>query len=183
MNAYRRVASVVSRLLAILFVLSGSAVAEDVLVNPEDFFDPSFGDLQEELEIIRDEEKAALLVMFETKDCPWCERMKKQVLNRASVQAFYEDNFRVIALDAEGDLMVVDFDGNEVEESQFALKAMRVRATPVFAFFSPDGELITRYTGALKNADDFILLGEYVIQEKYRDMKFSKYRREHNAKS
>ena len=36
-----------------------------------DFFDQSFGDLQEELEIIQDEGKKALLVMFETEDCPW----------------------------------------------------------------------------------------------------------------
>ncbi|MCY4313788.1 MAG: thioredoxin fold domain-containing protein, partial [Gammaproteobacteria bacterium] len=105
-----------------------------------------------------------------------------QVLNRATVQAFYQENFRVIAMDAEGDLPVIDFDGHEVEEHEFALKAMRVRATPVFAFFNPQGELITRYTGALKSADDFIILGNYVIEEKYQDMKFSKYRRE-QAKS
>ncbi len=155
-----------------------SVIAEDTLVDPEKLFESTFGDLQEELEIVQDEEKTALLIMFETKDCPWCERMKKQVLNRASVQAFYQENFRVISMDAEGDLTVIDFDGNEIEESEFALKAMRVRATPVFAFFDPEGSLITRYTGALKSADDFILLGNYVIEEKYLDMKFSKYRRE-----
>lgn len=168
--------------LIALFIIFQSAVAEDALVNPEGFFESTFGDLQEELEIVQDEEKTALLIMFETKDCPWCERMKKQVFNRATVQAFYQENFRVIAMDAEGGLMVIDFDGNEIEESEFALKAMRVRATPVFAFFNPQGELITRYTGALKSADDFILLGNYVIEEKYQDMKFSKYRRE-QAKS
>ena len=161
-----------------VFLFFQSAFAEDALVDPEGFFEPTFGDLEEELAIVQDEDKAALLIMFETKDCPWCERMKKQVLNRAVVQAFYQENFRVISMDAEGDLMVIDFSGNEIEESEFALKSMRVRATPVFAFYNPQGKLITRYTGAFKNADDFILFGHYVLREKYQDMKFSKYRRE-----
>ncbi len=168
----------ISWLIAFLIIFR-SAVAEETLVDPEGFFEATFGDLQEELEIVQDEEKTALLIMFETKDCPWCERMKKQVLNRSTVQTFYQENFRTISMDAEGDLMVIDFDGNEIEESEFALKAMRVRATPVFAFFNSRGELITRYTGALKSADDFILLGNYVIDGKYREMRFSKYRREY----
>lgn len=177
-----RKASCTSWLFASMFLLLQSTVAQETLVNPEGFFESTFGDLQEELEIVGEEEKKALLIMFETKDCPWCERMKKQVLNRAAVQSFYQENFRVIAMDAEGDLMVVDFDGNEIEESEFALKVLRVRATPVFAFFNAQGELIARYTGAFKNAADFILFGQYVVHEKYQDMKFSKYRRE-QAKS
>jgi len=176
-SSKRLIAGRISWLIGLLIIFH-SANAQDTLVDPEGFFESTFGDLQEELEIVQDEEKTALLIMFETKDCPWCERMKKQVLNRSSVQAFYQENFRVISMDAEGDLVVIDFDGNEIEESEFALNAMRVRATPVFAFFNSEGILITRYTGALKSADDFILLGNYVLEEKYLDMKFSKYRRE-----
>ncbi len=153
----------------------------DVLVDADGFFDTTFGDLQEELETVRDEGKTALMVMFETPECPWCARMKKQVMNRAAVQSFYGEHFRCIALNAEGDLLVVDFDGNEVPEKEFALKSLRVRATPVFAFFNPQGELVARYTGALKNAQDFILLGEYVLEEKYLESSFTRFRRAHQS--
>ena len=165
-------------LLVLLMLMTSVCRSQDMLVNADDFFDITFGDLQEELATVREEGKSALMVMFETKDCPWCERMKKQVLNRATVHDFYKKNFRAIALDAEGDLLVVDFDGNDIPEKEFALKSLRVRATPVFVFFNSEGEAVTRYTGALKDAKDFILLGKYVLQEKYRDMRFSKYRRE-----
>lgn len=165
-------------LLACLVGFTGIARGqEEMLVDSDGFFDTTFGDLQEELETVRDEGKIALMVMFETPECPWCTRMKKQVMNRASVQSFYGEHFRCIALNAEGDLPVVDFDGNELPEKEFALKSLRVRATPVFAFFNPDGELVARYTGALKNAQDFILLGEYVLEEKYLESSFTRFRR------
>ena len=152
-----------------------NAIAE----NPEDFFDVSFGDMQEELALVQEEKKKGLLVMFETKDCPWCHRMKLQVLNRVAVQEYFHSHFRILSLDAEGDVEIVDFDGNPLTSREFSLKAMRVRATPVFAFFDQDGELITRYTGALKNAHDFILLGRYVVEGHYNDTKFNQFKREH----
>jgi thioredoxin-related protein len=116
--------------------------------------------------------------MFETEDCPWCLRMKLQVLNRVSVQDYYHEHFRILSLDVEGDVLITDFAGNEVTSKEFSLKALRVRATPVFAFFDQNGELITRYTGALKNAHDFLLLGRYVVDGHYRDTRFSRFRRD-----
>lgn len=157
----------------------GTAMDTSLLAeNAEDFFHVSFGDLQEELEIIQDEGKTALLVMFETKDCPWCMRMKRSVLNRQAVQDYYHENFRILSMDAEGDVLITGFDGNDITTREFSLKAMRVRATPVFAFFDDEGELIARYTGALKNAHDFLLLGRYVVDGHYKDTRFSKFRRE-----
>ena len=75
----------------------------EIAVSADDFFDISFGDLQEELQLVREEGKSALLVMFEMEDCPWCERMKAQVLNRVQVQDYFHENFRIISVDVEGD--------------------------------------------------------------------------------
>ena len=166
---------------ASLLVMPSGVHAADTNVLAEDaeaFFDVSFGDLQEELEIIQDEDKAALLVMFETEDCPWCLRMKQTVLNRQAVQDYFHEKFRILNMDAEGDVLITDFDGNDVTTKEFSLRAMRVRATPVFAFFDHQGELMTRYTGALKNADDFLLLGRFVAEGHYKETRFSKFRRE-----
>ena len=146
--------------------------------DAENFFDVSFGDLQEELELVKEESKSGLLLMFETKDCPWCTRMKQNVLNRIAIQDYYHAHFRIISIDAEGDVPVVNFEGEEMASKDFALSALRVRATPVFAFFDDQGEMITKYTGAVKNAYDFLLLGKYVVEGHYQQTRFNRYRRD-----
>jgi len=153
--------------------------AETILPPEVSFFEETFGDMPDELSMVEDENKKALLIMFETDDCPWCMRMKQTVLNRQRVQDYYKEHFRIISLNAEGGAPIVDFDGLDTSETKFALKLLRVRATPVFAFFGSDGALLTKYTGTTKNADDFLLLGEYVVGGFYKQGRFSKYRREH----
>jgi thioredoxin-related protein len=61
------------------------------------------------------------------------------------------------------------------------LKTHRVRATPVFAFFDLDGNLVARYTGATGDATEFMWLGEYVVQERYKEIAFPAYKRERQA--
>ena len=178
--------TLVNAIIAMVLIASGfvNAVSANqpdlnaLAENPEDFFDVSFGDLSEELDLVKEENKKGVLVMFETEDCPWCHRMKLQVLNRVAVQEYFHRHFRILSLDAEGDLEVVDFDGNPVTSREFSLKAMRVRATPVFVFFDHNGEIMTRYTGALKNAHDFMLLGRYVVEGHFNNMRFNQFRRE-----
>lgn len=153
------------------------AAAESLRDPGEFFFDQSFGDLPDELSACEDEGKQGLLIMFETNDCPWCERMKETVLNRQSVQEIYKENFRTITVNIEGDGPIVNFDGVEISEKEFALTYNRVRATPVFAFFNTDGELMTKYTGATRDVDEFVWLAEYVAQGHYKNQKFVTYKR------
>ncbi len=116
------------------------------------------------------------MIMFETNTCPWCTRMKQTVLNRVAVQDYFKDNFRILALNSEGGAPLVDFDGTDISGIDFA-KRLRVRATPVFMFFSADGELLTKFTGNTTNSDDFLLLGQYVVGGHYTTQKFSQFRR------
>ncbi len=141
------------------------------------FFDETFGDLSEELDTAREENKFGVMVMFETDDCPWCRRMKQRILNRVSVQDWYREHFKIISLDAEGDTLITDFNGEEMISRVFALKHLRVRATPVFVFFDLQGELVTRYTGAAKSIEEFMLLGRFVTEGHYKDGRFSKFKR------
>ena len=167
---------------------SGVTLALLVLVMPASagqtrdpatyFFHDSFNDLREEGEIARLEGKVGVLVMFETDDCPWCRRMKEMVLNQVEVQNYFRTHFQVIAINAEGDALVTGFDGEEIPETDFALRHNRVRATPVFAFFDPSGNMLTRYTGATKDTQEFLWLGEYVVEEHFRTQRFSRYKRE-----
>lgn len=151
------------------------------LRDPENhFFDETFGDLQEELATAKEQGKKAILIMFEMEECPFCKRMKARVLNRDDVQDFYREHFLILSMDVEGDLEITDFQGNITTQKEFALKQFRVRATPVFQFVDLDGKPIkkARYTGATSDAGEFKLLGQYVVDERYKETSFVQYKRQ-----
>lgn len=151
------------------------------LRDPESyFFDETFGDLQEELATAKEQGKKAILIMFEMEECPFCKRMKAKVLNRDDIQDYYREHFLILSMDVEGDLEITDFQGNATTQKEFALKQFRVRATPVFQFVGLDGKPMkkARYTGATSDADEFMLLGQYVVDERYKETSFVRYKRQ-----
>jgi thioredoxin-related protein len=167
------------RVLSILLlILSAPVFAADPGRDPgQYFFNQTFGDFSEELETAREEGKAGILLMFEMDECPFCHRMKTMVLNQPQVQDYFREHFLIFPVDVEGDIEVVDFQGNPDTQKDFALKQFRVRATPVFAFFDLDGNLVARYTGATRDQEEFMLLGQYVVDEAYKETTFTKYKR------
>lgn len=147
------------------------------------FFEQNLGDLAEELETARDDEKKGMFIFFEMDECPFCHRMKQTVLNQPDVQDFYKANFHSLAIDVEGDVEIVDLAGNTTTQKDFSSQH-RVRATPVMAFFDLDGNMVVRYTGAASNSQEFMWLAEYYLQGIYkakdnngRPIRFSKYKR------
>jgi thioredoxin-related protein len=156
---------------------AGGVAAEELRPADTHFFHESFGDLPEELALAREDGKFGVMVMFEANDCPWCERMMKNVMNRASVQDFFREHFQIVLINVDGDTSIVDFEGNEIPEKDFALKHNRIRATPTFLFFDLDGRPAARFTGTTKNVEEFMWLGEYVVQGHYKDEKFIRYKR------
>ena len=168
-------------------VLIGAAVAKIDAAAPRDpsayFFQDSFGDLAEEAETAEASGLFGVMIMFETADCPWCLRMKETVLNNIEVQRYYRRYFRVLVLNAEGDAPMSDFQGKEMTEKEFALEAHRVRATPLFAFFDTRGRLLLKYTGTTRNTQEFLWLGEFVVDGHYLNERFSQYKRRRLAAS
>lgn len=144
------------------------------------FFDETFNDLTEELATAKEDEKKAMLLMFEMDECPFCHRMKQTILNQPEVLAYYRKHFRIISVDIEGDLELIDFTGKTTTQKDFALKQHRVRATPVFLFFDLEGKAIKqgRFTGASKDAEEFLQLGQFIVEEHYKTMPFIKYKRQ-----
>ena len=112
-------------------------------------------------------------------DCPFCHWMKKNVLNKEKVQEYYKKNFLIFSLDIEGDVEMVNFQGKSMTQKDFAFKENRVRATPVLAFFDLNGKRVMRYTGRTSSVEEFLLLGQFVVEKAYIDNKFSRYKREH----
>ena len=116
---------------ALLFSLAGATTPRD----PEKyFFDETFGNFQEELNLARADGKKAVLIFFEQEDCPFCHRMKTTVLNQPAVQEYYKTYFHAFRVDVEGDLDITDFQGQSTTQKDFSFKQFKVRATPVFAF-------------------------------------------------
>ena len=145
------------------------------------FFDQTFGDFAEELANAKAQGKQGVLLMFEMDECPFCHRMKSTVLSRPEVQAYFKEHFLIFPVDIEGDVEVTDFSGQPKSQKDFALKDYRVRATPVFAFFDLQGNLLAKYTGATGDAQEFLWLGDYVTSGRYQDTPFPKYKREREA--
>ena len=164
--------------LALCFLSAANAVE---LRDPGSyFFDETFGDMTEEIENARDDDKKAILIMFEMDECPYCHRMKSTVLNRSDIQDFFKEHFLILTMDVEGDLEMTDFSGETTVQKDFALKQFRVRATPVFQFIDLEGKPIrrARFTGATGSPEEFMLLGQFVIDKEYEKMSFTKYKRE-----
>ena len=109
------------------------------------FFEPTLGDLTEELEIARVAGKQGVFVFFEMDECPFCHRMKKTVLNQPEVQEYFRQYFHSLSMDVEGDLDIVDFTGADTTQKEFARKN-RIRATPMMAFYDLQGNQIFKYT-------------------------------------
>ena len=165
-------------LLMVAALSQAAALAAATTRDPAQyFFDQTFGDFSEELALARDEGKQGILLMFELDECPFCHRMKTTVLNQPSVQDYFKEHFLIFPVDVEGDVEVTTFSGDTMSQKDFALKELRVRATPVFAFFDLDGNLVARYTGATRDAAEFMLLGRYVVEGAYKDTTFTKYKR------
>jgi thioredoxin-related protein len=162
---------------AILMLVLAPAAAQETRDADRHFFHSTFGDFTEELELARAEGKQGILVFFEMDECPFCHRMKRDVLNRPEVQDWYREHFLVFSVDVEGDTEVTDFSGRTMSAKDFAFREHRVRATPVFAFFDLDGERVYRYTGATRDAQEFLLLGEFVAGRHYEATNFTRFKR------
>ncbi len=165
-------------LFLMLCMLAQPSVGKE---NPRDpyefFFNQTLGDFSEELEMAKEEGKSGVLIFFEMDECPFCHRMKTTVLNRPPVQRWYREHFLCFTVDIEGDTELVGFNGESMLAKDFAGKKHKVRATPVFAFFDLTGKRVTRFTGATRNAQEFLWLGEFVAGEHYKTSNFNRFKR------
>ena len=177
-----RCAMAVLLVAAGLVGLSPAAGAVETTRDPmQHFFNQSFGSLPDEVAAAKAGGQQGILIMFEAEDCPWCAKMKATVLNQVTVQDYYRKHFRILAMDVNGDTPMTDFGGQDMPQKDFAFKHNRVRATPVFAFFDLNGKLITRYTGATRDAREFLWLGEFVTSGAWKNTNFTAYKRERDA--
>ncbi|AZR82678.1 thioredoxin family protein [Thiomicrospira sp. S5] len=143
-----------------------------------DFFDETFGNLQEELEVAKDDGKQGIFIFFHMEECPFCDRMKNTILNKPDVIQYFKQHFLTYQVDIEGSNEMVNFDGTEGTAQYLSEKVYRVRATPVMMVFNLEGKPVLRYTGPTRTKEEFMLLGKYVVDGAYKDMSFTRYKRQ-----
>ncbi len=161
--------------LALLLVPALAAAQSPARDPMQHFFTPTLGDLQAELGDAKRAGKQAAFVMYMRDDCPFCERMKQNILSRPHVQAWYRQRFAVLAVDTKGAVPISDFGGKATTEKDFAL-AQGVKFTPVIMFYALDGKPLTRVDGEIRTTEEFLLLGEFVASGAYARMKFADYK-------
>lgn len=166
-------------------LLAGAVLAAPAAETTRDpmqhFFQQGFNNLPEEVVAAKSGGQLGILIMFEAEDCPWCAKMKATVLNQVAVQDYYRRHFRILMMDVNGDVPMTDFGGQEMPQKDFAFKHNRVRATPVFTFFGLDGKLLTKYTGAARDPEEFLWLGEFVVSGAWKTTNFTAYKRERSG--
>ncbi len=159
-------------LLALPAILFASSASEIGSRDPRaHFFIQTFGDLREELQLARDENKLGMLLFFEAESCSYCQHMLRRVLNQPQVQDWYNGRFLSVAVDIHGDVELTDFDGITLPSKVFA-EHRRVFMTPVISFIDLKGAEIYRHLGMIKTPAEFLLLGEYIEQKHYFDTEF-----------
>ena len=150
----------------LLFVLLGFGAQAVMAAEADKFFDQTLGDFPAELKAAAAAGKSGVMLMFEAEGCPYCRRMRQQVLSRGDVQAYFRKHFAVFSVDVLGDVPITDFAGKETTEKAYA-RAAKVRGTPTFLFVGANGAEAARASGAM-DADEFLRLGRYVVEGHYK---------------
>jgi hypothetical protein len=104
------------RWLLLVFAFLAWPALADVRDPHAHFFMQNMGDFKEELATAQAEGKQGVLIMFEMDDCPFCTRMKANILNQTVVQDYYRKHFLIYPVNVKGDTPMVDFKGKDTTE-------------------------------------------------------------------
>ncbi|EIJ42303.1 hypothetical protein BegalDRAFT_1411 [Beggiatoa alba B18LD] len=118
-----------------------------------------------------------VLILYEMNDCAYCEQLKKTVLNQTQVIQYFKQKFQIATLNIESEQRLIDFAGQTTSARAFATQ-QRIFASPTFGFYRPTGEVLTLHQGTFDKAEDFLMLGRYVVEAIYEQLPFSAYRRQ-----
>ena len=80
-----------------------------------DWFKLSFLELSNDIEELKDSDKAGIIVYFGQKNCPYCKMHLEKSWTDRGIVKYTQEHFDVIAIDVRGDRPVADTKGKVIE--------------------------------------------------------------------
>ena len=150
---------------------------DEGMVNPgyvekPDWFKLSLMELPEDVSEAASAGKRVMLYFYQD-GCPYCSKLVKDNFTRKDIVEKLKTNFDAIAINMWGDKEVIDVDGQETIEKEFA-KKLKVMYTPTILFLNEKGEVALRINGYYY-PDKFSAALEYVAGKMEKKMKFLQY--------
>lgn len=147
-------------------------------LHKQPWFFGSFLELPDDLaEAARDGK--GLIVLFEQRGCPYCRELHAVNFARPEITDFIQANYLTVQLDIWGSRMVVDFDGQEIEERDLAAK-WGVQFTPTTVIFSVTAAGSATVTEAFRlpgylKPFHYLASLDYVASGAYREQIFQRF--------
>jgi len=136
------------------------------------WFKSSFLDIREDIEEAAAEGKRVVLYFYQD-GCPYCKKLLEDNYGNREIAEYSQVKFDTIAINMWGDREVVDLEGNDVTEKQFA-EDLRVMFTPTMLMLNEKGKLVLRINGYYHPAK-FLAALKYVAEKQESAMTFRHY--------
>ncbi len=136
------------------------------------WFINSFLDFSEDIESLATENKR-LMLFVEQDSCPYCHAFVTKNLNHKKTKEKVQKYFGVVDLNMFGDREVIDTDGEEFTEKEFA-KKHNIQFTPTLIFFDENNKQILRLNGYV-DIPQFNLALDYIKNKKETKLTFQDY--------
>lgn len=149
----------------------GAKLGDDGLYD-DPLFHETFLDMHEDAQDASNEGKILMLV-FEQRGCPYCREMHEVNFQKDDIREAIEAGFYPVQIDIWGSREVIDFDGEGLEERDFAAR-QNVQFTPTVIYYDEAGKELFRMAGYFKPFHHFYSL-EYLTSGAYEDENFQRY--------
>ncbi len=156
--------------------VDGPAVVDEPLTESlrhPAWFQLSFLNLREDLAEALRYNKRGLIVYFGQHDCPYCAAFLENNLTRPDIVSYTRRYFDVVAVDIHSEESLIDMDGTEMSQQEFA-EIEEVAFTPTVLFYNAEGEEAMRLRGYYPPYK-FRAALEYVADGHYRRENFRSY--------
>lgn len=121
-----------------------------------------------------------MFLYFGRYGCGWCDKTNRDAFSDQRVREAYLANYVLVYVDAESGKRLTLPTGERITEMEFGVR-LKVFATPMFAYFEPDGKLIVKLSG-IQTAQDFLDYDRYVHGGIYRSKPFRQFLAEQEQK-
>ncbi len=141
--------------------------------EPLPWFKNSFLDIREDVAEAMENSQRVLLYFYQD-GCPYCKKLLTENFAIKEIVDKTRANFDVVAINIWGDRDVVNFDGQQTTEKEFAA-ALKVMFTPTCLFLNEKGEVVLRVNGYYP-PHKFTAALDYVSGRYEAKVSFSKFR-------